>query len=253
MWTVTAREAQSGAPVASAELRQGSLRIGRNAHCELHLPSPTVSRQHARIHLRDDGRTELIDEGSANGCSVDGQRVVDPVVLSAGSVIEIGVYLLSLEPLAAEISPGAPVQDEPAAATARSAAASLTDLLEHQIGAIQSHRSTLADKERLQREAFEAGWTSVLEAAQVMRMRFADDPRVPYFFINREQTEIVARVAAAKGGPTVTLSLSRTVPGESTADGQRAWFRVLGEEPTGYKEPDKAMEELVRRLASRLA
>lgn len=253
MWTVHARDGSTGKEVARAELRAGSLRIGRHSDNDLQLPSASVSRKHARIELRDDGRTELHDEGSANGCSVDGDPVHAPVRLSAESVIRIGIYILSLKPLEATISPMDAPEPLPPAASIPKAQKTLSDLLEHQIGAIQSHRSTQADQAKEKREAFEAGWKEVLEAARDLRGRFQGDARVPYFFINRDQTEIVARVIGNGGSGTLTMSVARTGEGATVADPIRAWFRVMGEDPVSYTEPEKAMSDFVKKLAARLA
>jgi hypothetical protein len=63
--------------------------IGREEKCEIHIPSAYVSRQHARIELRDDG-VFLVDLGSRNGSLLNNTRVEQSAPLRAGDVITIG-------------------------------------------------------------------------------------------------------------------------------------------------------------------
>ena len=51
-----------------------SILIGRDKTCELILPDPSVSRQHARIHI--DGNSLFTEDlGSQNGIVVDGTKI----------------------------------------------------------------------------------------------------------------------------------------------------------------------------------
>lgn len=49
----------------------------------------TISRRHATVELRDD-RWVLIDEGSSNGCYLEGQRVQGETTLRDGQRIQLG-------------------------------------------------------------------------------------------------------------------------------------------------------------------
>ncbi len=64
-------------PGAGAVLlvRQGVYVLGRAHGCDLVVPDPGVSRQHARVQRGPEG-TELVDLGSTNGTYVNGRRVV---------------------------------------------------------------------------------------------------------------------------------------------------------------------------------
>ncbi len=63
--------------------------IGRDAGCEVVLPSPRVSRRHVVIEVRE-GEFLLRDLGSANGTCVNGGVVPDSGrVLADGDVIDV--------------------------------------------------------------------------------------------------------------------------------------------------------------------
>jgi pSer/pThr/pTyr-binding forkhead associated (FHA) protein len=68
------------------------IRIGRDPGCDLVLEgkaSDSVSRQHARIELSENGAT-VADTGSSNGTLLNGQRLETPARLHVGDVIQMG-------------------------------------------------------------------------------------------------------------------------------------------------------------------
>jgi pSer/pThr/pTyr-binding forkhead associated (FHA) protein len=70
-------------------LRQG-LRIGRLAANDLALVwDADVSRRHAHITRTPNGWV-LVDDGSRNGCYVNGERVADQSALNDGDVLRFG-------------------------------------------------------------------------------------------------------------------------------------------------------------------
>lgn len=95
----------SGRAADSVSLGQFSLgdapqlTIGRDPANDLHLDSPLVSRQHARVE-RTGARHALIDLGSTNGSYVNGRRldVNTPVMLRPGDVVQIGPFRLTYQP-----------------------------------------------------------------------------------------------------------------------------------------------------------
>ncbi len=71
------------------DLPQGTTHIGRSLDCQVTLDDPQVSRHHAALTV-DEGSVRLADLGSRNGVTVDGDRVVVPILLSHGVEIAIG-------------------------------------------------------------------------------------------------------------------------------------------------------------------
>lgn len=68
--------------------------IGRNTSCVIVVDSSGVSRQHAEIVTKDDGKTwRLRDLGSVNGCFVNGERVQESA-LADKDVLSCGEFLM---------------------------------------------------------------------------------------------------------------------------------------------------------------
>jgi Protein of unknown function (DUF3662)/FHA domain len=69
--------------------------LGRSKRCDIVLPDPNVSRQHAEIRLEGDGHA-VVDLDSTNGVKVNG-REVKRAVLADGDRIELGSTELRFE------------------------------------------------------------------------------------------------------------------------------------------------------------
>ena len=93
--------------------------IGRGEECDLVLADPKVSRRHAYLKPRPDGRATLHDLGSSNGTWVDG-RPVKSALLAGGEQLRLGNTELRSERTNGE-APPVPAQ---AAAQGRSSALS---------------------------------------------------------------------------------------------------------------------------------
>ena len=82
-------EVSTGGVPAGAQSR--ILTIGRLPECDLHIPSPLVSREHARM-LWEAGHWVLEDLGSTNGTFVNGERLAGRVTLYPRDRIEIATF-----------------------------------------------------------------------------------------------------------------------------------------------------------------
>ena len=76
-------------------LEQPLVGIGRSSRNAIHLPDPSVSREHAQVALAE-GRYMLSDLGSRNGVRVNGLRIETPTPLAPGDRVEIGTFLLNV-------------------------------------------------------------------------------------------------------------------------------------------------------------
>jgi len=68
----------------------GSIRIGREPVCELHISDPGVSRRHARVERVDEGTIRIEDLGSSNGTFVNGSQIEGLRSLEPGDKISMG-------------------------------------------------------------------------------------------------------------------------------------------------------------------
>jgi hypothetical protein len=84
-------------PQGEWELRESVTVVGRSRRCDIVLPDPNVSRQHAEIR-RQDGDFVVRDLGSTNGTRVN-RRDVKQAVLRDGDRIEVGTTELRFERL----------------------------------------------------------------------------------------------------------------------------------------------------------
>jgi hypothetical protein len=69
--------------------RQRAFTIGRGTGCDLLLPDPAVSREHARLIRYEDG-WQLADLNSTNGTWVNDWRIREPVVVRPGDRVRLG-------------------------------------------------------------------------------------------------------------------------------------------------------------------
>lgn len=70
------------------------LNIGRGTQCQVHLPDPRVALTHGRITVTEEG---AVIEGEPGQMQING-RAVQRIKLAVGDRIEVGPYLLQIEP-----------------------------------------------------------------------------------------------------------------------------------------------------------
>lgn len=98
---------------------RGDILMGRDDACNVVIQNRQVSRYHARLVNLPEG-IQLEDLGSKNGTHVNGQEIVEPILLQDGDVIQIAfaqqfVYLSSDSTLPLEMPPGEPGDNIPVA------------------------------------------------------------------------------------------------------------------------------------------
>jgi hypothetical protein len=77
------------------EMRKDTLRIGRSRESDIFLEDLAVSRLHATIYRDEMGAFRLRDEHSANGTTVNGQRIFAEHTLQEGDEIQLGQTILA--------------------------------------------------------------------------------------------------------------------------------------------------------------
>jgi len=77
-------------------IRSGETTIGRSPYSTIVVGCSLASRSHARLRCTDE-ELLIADAGSANGTSVNGERVKGRLRLTAGDIIRIGTDILEVE------------------------------------------------------------------------------------------------------------------------------------------------------------
>lgn len=95
-----------GKVLRSLPFDRETLRIGRMRENDLVIDNLSVSRFHARLHLVD-GRVFVEDNGSENGCFVNGDRVRGRLELAPGDTIAVGKHQLRVRSDLGEEPPAA--------------------------------------------------------------------------------------------------------------------------------------------------
>jgi phosphoserine phosphatase RsbU/P len=86
-----------GEPARRIKLDRPVLTLGRSSTNDVPLGDRTLSRVHARIEgVITGGPVQLVDLGSRNGTSLNGERITVPVPLSAGDRIQLGETLVEV-------------------------------------------------------------------------------------------------------------------------------------------------------------
>jgi hypothetical protein len=72
--------------------------VGRARNCDVVMRDPSVSKLHAHFRLRDGGKLDLIDLGSANGTRINGRVLAanNPEWVAAGDTILFGTVSAKL-------------------------------------------------------------------------------------------------------------------------------------------------------------
>ncbi|MBN1316787.1 MAG: FHA domain-containing protein, partial [Anaerolineales bacterium] len=83
--------------IGTRQLGLEQVQIGRDASCGLRLDSPIVSRKHARLIHTPQGHI-LTDLNSVNGTFINGERLVRPLLLHEGDLVQIGPFSLIYGP-----------------------------------------------------------------------------------------------------------------------------------------------------------
>jgi len=111
--------AQTGPLSGQRWIVKGDILLGRDDACHVVIQNRQVSRYHARLVNLPEG-VQLEDLGSKNGTHVNGQEIMEPILLQDGDVIQIAyaqqfIYLSSDSTLPLELPPGEPSENIPVA------------------------------------------------------------------------------------------------------------------------------------------
>ncbi|MEL7471773.1 MAG: FHA domain-containing protein [Planctomycetota bacterium] len=70
---------------------QDQVTVGRLSDCTIQLVDDAVSRRHCTLRFdRNEGRYQLVDNASANGVTLNGERVAEQAFVDDGAKIALG-------------------------------------------------------------------------------------------------------------------------------------------------------------------
>ena len=99
--------AEKGGPPRRLQFDKPEVFIGRVDQNDIVLPKGNVSKQHSKLVLRE-GRIVVVDLKSTNGTFVNGKKIAAPQVVRADDKINIGDFVLAVEPARAAAKAPAP-------------------------------------------------------------------------------------------------------------------------------------------------
>lgn len=131
----------------SFRIKRGKCVIGRDAACDLQIPTPSVSRHHCEVVI--DGDTVIIrDLNSSNGVFLNEARVKSDTHANPGDRLAVGpiIFTLQIGGQPEHVEP--PLLDAPTVHTANEAddsAADIADLIARATSALSNEDSSVLD------------------------------------------------------------------------------------------------------------
>lgn len=131
---------------------------------------------------------------------------------------------------------------------------SATDVFEQQLQGIRAHREEIQRGSTTRLQQLEADWAETIVSIRQLQAKLHGNPKVMQFAVSRDAKEVSIKLAdpGEKRGYRYFL-LSRHHPEGQYPALDAVWLREFGVDDTHYKEPKKAMQELVQRIAGTLA
>lgn len=131
---------------------------------------------------------------------------------------------------------------------------SATDVFDQQLKGIRAHREETQRGTATRLQQLEAEWAETVVTIRALQTKLSGNPKVLHFVISRDQKEVSIKIAdtAEKRGYRYFV-FSRHHPEGQYPGLDAVWLREFGSDDTSYKEPKKAMQELVQRIAGTFA
>lgn len=131
----------------SFRIKRGKCVIGRDAACDLQIPTPSVSRHHCEVVI-DGDKVVVRDLDSSNGVFLNESRVKGEIHTKAGDRLAVGpiIFTIQIGGKPEHIEP--PLLDAPTAANAGDpddSAADIADLIARATSALSNDDSSVLD------------------------------------------------------------------------------------------------------------
>lgn len=246
-WTVVVT-GPGGQEVSRSVLRAGvPVTIGRAPDSTIMIGAITVARHQGRIELCNGAPTYFEGEGAV-GSLVDGDPVEGSAPLGERTLLEVGGYRITL------------VRQRSAAGMARAAqeagpalSPEVQTLLDRHIQGVRLHRTETQKEVEARSQKWEQDWKSVVASAREIKARYSRHPQILDFAISKDEREVIVKLKESSPRGYAYFCLSRSHPEGKYPDLQAVWLREVGRGDNSYDEPMRGLEELISRIAPRLA
>lgn len=246
-WTLVVT-GPGGQEIFRNPLRVGAVvTIGRAPDSTIMLGHINISRNHGRIELVN-GVPTYSNEPGAAGATADGDPVEGATKLGDRTVLEIGAFRFVVQ----RARPAAPPPPKPAAAAWTEPAGEGT-LLDRHIQGLRLHRTDHQKEAEAKSVRWQREWQDLVAQARAMQARYGAHPRVLSFFVSKDEREVHIKLKENSPRGYAYFTLSRAHPEGKYPELQAVWLREVGRADESFAEPQKGLEELVSRVAPRLA
>ena len=250
-WTVVVT-GPGGQELSRSVLRAGvPVTIGRAPDSTIMIGAMSVARHQGRIELCNGAPTYFEGEGAV-GSLVDGDPVSGSAPLGERTLLEIGGFRIAL----VRQRPAAPAPATAAAPAPNGDAAlspELQTLLDRHIQGVRLHRNEAQKEVEARAQKWEQDWQKVVASAREIKARYGHHPQILDFAISKDEREVIVKLREASPRGYAYFCLSRAHPEGKYPDLRAVWLREVGREDCNYGEPMRGLEELISRMAPRLA
>ncbi len=155
--------------------------------------------------------------------------------------------------------PGIETRTEPAPGSASGASDDAEDsqtaarAFEERVGKIRSYRDNVRSELEAKKHHFAQEWDRALVEMRALRDRLSGDARVLYFTISRDDREVNIKLQPDRSGRPLMFSMTRGHPDRPLAGEERVWIRDQDLRDQPFSDPERAVGELVNRIAGLLA
>lgn len=250
-WTVvvTGPGAQE---IGKYPLRPGfALKIGRSPDSHVMIGVMTVSRNHGRIELAATGLPVYYDEPGARGTHVDGDPVEGSAALGERTELTLAGYHFTLT-RTRTAPPTASIAVPDTAAVPVSAGPADT-LLDRHIAGVRTFRDASKNDDQARAQRFEADWREVIAQVRQIQARYGKHPAVLDFAVSKDEREVLIKLKDPSPRGYAYFCLGRQHPEGLFPDLPGVWLREIGRPDQHYPQPVAGLNELLARLAPRMA
>lgn len=134
-----------------------------------------------------------------------------------------------------------------------SALSTAIDAVDEIVRRARQERDRILRIEPTLEQKFDEDWPIVVRALKQLQQKITGYPQILNFTINRDETEVSAKIRDGSKRGFSYFILSRRHLSDRSARADRVWLSNVAVDEVPYEDAIDAMTELVQRITSRLA